>query len=306
MMKHSLSRSLFLLVATTVPAFAQAPQCPEGCVNQMVPSTCPLSTDGPLISASKYRVAGCSASVTAAYGESKTTTCDANPPPGTVLVDYVVREGSATNGHYTVSRLQSGADIQIEKQISEDYDYQESLAVEKGDDKAAAAIRQMKKSHLELVSKYKTNKDLVHVEVSASGHGWALDRKRGWQNIAVALDVVCLAPANLNEQIADRIASNFTTAAIIRNHSTKDYWISTAIVEDPSQGCATATRVVRSLVTKNESRRFELKGGGKEAKLCLLLGNQKPKAKEAMKTACEYKAGDSLVIDDNVTYPCSY
>jgi hypothetical protein len=283
-------------------AFSQ--ECKYGCRPDPMPANCPLAFDG-RVYARTYTVSGCHSSIVKSYGEAGTTTCDANPPAGTLLFDFHATEISSNNGSYTVSRIQGGADINLERRVEEQYEGARKAALERGDSKAAAQIEEMKKSHLDIISKYKTNIDTVHVETYASGHGWDLDRKRGWEDVDVTLDVICIEPSNLGEQIKNKVDRDISTAAIVINRRDSDVWLKTAFLTDLNASCKDIAEGVDSLISAEDvdPRRFELKGFGKEGKLCVLLGDEKISSQDFEK-ACEYKAGETFFLDKSTTYPC--
>ncbi|MGO7155847.1 hypothetical protein [Rhizobium leguminosarum] len=305
-MKHAILVFALSACFLSHPAVAQTAECPV-CGNQTVPSNCPINFDD-TISMGTYRVNGCSVRVAAPYGETRTAFCDANPPSGTLLFDYVARvtdaNGSASRN---ISRIQGGADIDLERRITETYDAQEKIAIEMGDTKAAAEIAKMRKAHLEIVAKYKTNVDLVHAEVSATSDGDWYDKRGASSGIEISLDVICVAPTNLSDQIGEKIRRDVATAGIVINASSIDQWVYASVLEDPNTPCAQSTPPRASLVPSNSSpRRYELKIGGKDAKLCIMVSDKEATSAPDMKSACEFRAGGLLKLEDSTAYPCEF
>jgi|GEM_PF-5754232 len=299
----------FVASFSVFPEVGVAQQCQYGCADQPMPMNCPLTIDAGYVSARTYRVSGCESSITREYGEAGTTFCDATPPSGTVLIDFEAKEISNNNGSWNVTRLTKGANIDLVKKITEEYDSKIKAAQDSGDSKGAAELERMKKSHLEIVAKYSTNIDVVHLETYASGHGWDLDRKRGWMHVAVKLDVACVMPVNLGEQIT-RAVKDRATAVLVNNYDQARHWITTAVVADSQIPCTDANDAVSSIIDPNErGRRFEVKDGAKAYKLCVLLSDRQLKRPDEptlpdFSKACEFKAGDLFEISAKTTYPC--
>lgn len=304
-----LAASAFFLFLTSMGGSAVAQQCTNGCAPDNVPPNCPLNIDGSYVAPKLYSIFGCHSGVVKSYGDAGTTTCDATPPQGTILVDFRAIENSSNNGSYTASRITKGANIELVKEITEEYDAKIKEAADAGDDKAKYELEQMKASHLKILTKYSTNMDIVHVETYASGHGWDLDRKRGWEDVDIYLSVACVSPADLSDQI-DLALKKTATSAVIANQSGEERWVTSALVEGVKTTCSQASHPVSTLIGPAEkSRIFNLKSPGKEFKLCYLIGDSN--ALRSGKTpdfsrACEATAGDRFQIAANTTYPCEF
>lgn len=155
------------------------------------------------------RVTGCRAGVVAAWdgfsAPEKVESCIATLPPSWMLVDLVVRPISSNNGSHSISRFARGVDLEYKKTIDSAYESAIEVAQKIADPKekqeAINSLKSKWKSTLDLYEKLKSNQDGVRLEVRATPHGSPFDRKRGWEEVWVDLLVMCVAPANLFEQV---------------------------------------------------------------------------------------------------------
>jgi hypothetical protein len=113
---------------------SEAQSCPE-CVKPA-----PLNCQATSIENYTMIVHGCEASVIAQWkgwnADSKEATCLANPPLGTILVDYIPSEISSNNGSFSIDKLQKGIDFTYKQTIIEAYESAIDVAVKAGDKQA--------------------------------------------------------------------------------------------------------------------------------------------------------------------------
>lgn len=197
--------SAFIAFATPNTTSAQVCGPDSTCVSG-APQNCKV--DGEKI----FRVNGCRASVTAGWdGTSNPTergSCIANPPRGYILIDHDTIVVSDNNGSFNVSKYVSGLDYHYDQEIDDAYKNALALAGKIVDNQkrkeAEAKINSEWEQHKHLVENVKVNADTVRVEVSARGHGSAIDRKRGWIDTVTILHVKCAAPTDLKEQLVNK------------------------------------------------------------------------------------------------------
>ena len=192
---------VFMLLVTTV---TQAQQC-DKCVGRPIPN-CKVDRE------SSFLVYGCRVGVTASWdgwsAPSRSDHCMATLPDAYMLVDYEVVEIESNNGGMSVSRYAKGTDLDYRRIVDEDYKTALDIAAKISDsmDRTAveAQINGEYKQRIELIEKLKSNKDTVDLMVTATPHGSAVDRKRGWETAEVYLRVMCVAPTDLLDQIKNK------------------------------------------------------------------------------------------------------
>lgn len=290
-MLKKLACAIALLSAPLFQSLAIGQQCPECKVPEGPALDCPLAFDGlPVLRIQEQ--AACRAGVTASYGESRSERCQRTFGPPFLLVDHRVAIHSSNNGNFSVSQFASGTKLEMKEQIEEAYDQAIDLAIKYGDTAAEGSLREAKKRHLDYYLRFETNKDTLALSVSASGHGSAIDRKRGWQDASVIARVICIAPVNLTDQLTANFL-NPPDQLILRNDLRKEQYLAWGTVT-PGTICSTVVQPTITLVhdTGREALRLpEL--NGTFGKACIRLFDSLPVSSGAA-VLCEYSGGTRL------------
>lgn len=282
--------AFFALSTIAAQANAQCPSCdPPPALD------CPLKLDSNHVSLSISKQFACRADTVASYGESRTNTCRRTFGPPFLLVNHSITNHSSNNGSQSVSRYASGAKIEYQEKITEAYDQAIELAGKYNDKAAEGQLKEMKKRHLDLLIQYSTNQDTIELKVEASGHGWALDRKRGWQDSSVNAEVACILPVNLLEQIRAHVALKGEDI-VIRNGGPLPFYMHYAIAEDQSMSCAVAKPALTMRFNRQQGDSFRIPiSNGKIGKLCVHYYDANPDTPN-LSQACEYQPGQPINI----------
>lgn len=278
-------------------SFAQG-QCPS-C--EAAPALdCRINFDGEAVPLTTYKQFGCRADVVASYGEGKVNTCRRTFGPPFMLIDSSVVDHSSNNGWRSASRYASGAKVDFKEQIDEAYDQAIDLAGKYGDKAAEAKLQEMKKRHVALSLQYSVNQDSVELKVEASGHGWALDRKRGWQDSSIEVTVACIAPVNLFEQVMAN-AGLKGDQVTLRNNSPSAIYAHYAIQDDKAKSCSSAKPAItaRLNVRQVETLRVPVNG-----KLCVHYYSKMP-TKPSLSPSCELTPAPPVNIGPTLPAQCA-
>lgn len=298
MLTRTLIKGL-LLLAFIPGAMAQCPSCDE-----RPGLDCKVNFDNNSIYLRSSKQIACQANVVASYGDSRVNTCRRTFGSPFVLIDHEVVDHSSNNGWRSVSRYASGANVNYSEEIKEAYDKAIELAGQYGDTKAEARLREMKTRHMKIALQYSTNQDSLELKVEAEGHGWALDRKRGWQDSTVYANVACLAPVNLYEQLQEH-AGLKGDSITIRNDSGMPFYMTYALTGDSGESCAAATPLitVRLNVSQSESLRLPI-NNGRPGKMCAHYYTKAPD-KPTLVNGCEYSPSNNPVRLQALPAQCS-
>lgn len=200
-----LYRLLPISVALLVSSFslAQEPKCPF-CPAPATP-ICALNIEGN--DAIPQVVGGCEASVTSNWNDGwMSDTCNASVPRGTALIEPVLTIYSQSNGGHSVSRYTKGS-LKFTQDIDDAYKSLYEMALEL-DATYAARIKQDWERHRKIAETWEGTDDAARLTITAKGSGEWWDKWRGWFHAKVDLKVVCLAPANLREQLDKKYSFN--------------------------------------------------------------------------------------------------
>lgn len=187
----------FLGIYATMIALPAHSSCPE-CAGQASP-VCPISWETGGFQLRPQVVTGCVVSVIANWNQNNSDTCNASVPQGTALLDIIPSELSSSNGSWSASRYTAGH-LNYSQSIDDAYKSLYQIALQL-DSQYAAEIKQEWDRHRKIAEDYDSNTDSARVNVSAQGSGNWYDQWRGWETAKVDLKVVCLAPANLADQL---------------------------------------------------------------------------------------------------------
>lgn len=277
---------LFVAVAAflAAPAYSQCPSCePQPALD------CKLNFDGDAVYLSTVSQLACRADVIAPFGETKTNTCRRTFGPPFLLIDHSIAEHSSNNGSSSVSRYASGAKIEYKEQIDEAYEKAIEIAGKYGDKAGEAKLKEMRKRHLDLMVQYSTNQDSIELKVDASGHGWELDRKRGWQDTSVTARVACILPVNLKDQITAYVGLKGDQVTV-RNRTAKPIYAYNATVASASS-CSSAKGAAIIRLNPNQSESYTVPiTNGQPGKVCMHYYDIRPQAGSLAKS-CEYSPG---------------
>jgi hypothetical protein len=199
MTSHWLKAPTFLGIAAIMiasPAHSACPDCPGPAPSPV----CSIEWEGGKYQERPKVVTGCVASVIANWNQGNSDTCNASVPQGTALIDIIPSELSSNNGSWSVSRYTAGH-LKYSQSIDDTYSSLYDIALKLGDKNYAATIKQDWDRHKKIAEQYDSNTDSARVNVSAHGSGNWYDQWRGWETAKVDLKVICLAPANLTEQL---------------------------------------------------------------------------------------------------------
>lgn len=278
---HAALIQLVLLSVVNTPAIAECPSC------EAPPALdCRINFDGDAVPLTTYKQFGCRADVIASYGESKVNTCRRTFGPPFMLIDMSLTDHSSNNGWRSASRYASGAKVDYKEQIEEAYDQAIEIAGKYKDTAAEAKLKEMKKRHLALSIQYNTNQDSIELKVEAAGHGWALDRKRGWQDSSTNVIVACIAPVNLVDQIKAHVGltgDQFT----LTNKSRAPFYAYYGLQDDKTKTCSSASPAVTVRLNPGASETVRL---SKDGKACVHYYTSAPPA-PSLTASCEYPAG---------------
>ncbi|UCV18029.1 hypothetical protein [Ferribacterium limneticum] len=281
MKQYAILTYITLFSVSSAPALAQCPSC------EAPPALdCRINFDGVSVPLTTYKQLGCRTDIVASYGESKVNTCRRTFGPPFLLVDMALTDYSSNNGWRSASRYASGAKVDYKEQIEETYDQAIEIAGKYGDTAAEAKLKEMKKRHLDLSIQYSTNQDSIELKVEAAGHGWALDRKRGWQDSSIEVVVACIAPVNLLDQIKAHVGlkgDQFT----LTNNSSASFYAHYGLQDDKTKSCPSATPAITVRVNARTSETIRLPINGK---VCIRYYNKSP-AKPSLTKSCEYTVG---------------
>ena len=139
---------------------------------------------------------------TARWNGSASNSCTYNPPTGWTILSHEVIENSNNNGGKTVALLAGGSNFATE------YDYE---AVHKsmidilaqytskdGKNEYRAKWDQEFRNNVRLARNYSTSHNTIYLEVSANGHGNFWDQKRGWIDVTVKAELLCIGDNDQN------------------------------------------------------------------------------------------------------------
>jgi hypothetical protein len=197
-----------------------------------------------------------------------------------------LNDHSSNNGWRSVSRYASGAKVNYKEQIEEAYDQAIEIAGKYGDTAAEATLKEMKKKHLELAVNYSTNQDSIELKVEAAGHGWALDRKRGWQDSSVDVIVACIAPVNLVDQIKAHVGLQGDQITLTNKTGTA-FYAHYVLQDDKAKACTASSAAITLRVNAGGTETIRLPVNGKA---CVHYYS-KAQSKPSLANSCEYTAG---------------
>jgi hypothetical protein len=288
--KVAILGTFFGLSATLV--YGQCPSC-----DTPPALDCRINFDGNYVGLQTFKQIGCRADVIASFGESKVNTCRRTFGSPFLLVDMALVDHSSNNGSRSLSRYASGAKVDYKEQISEAYDQAIELAGKYGDTAAEAKLKEMKKRHLEISLQYSTNQDSIELKVEAAGHGWHLDRKRGWQDSSVEAIVACVAPINLLDQVKAHVGLKGDQVSI-RNVGQSPFYVQYALAEDASAKCDTVKPTLNLRLNSRQVETYRIPAlNGKPGKICVHY-YKKPPNGSLFDTSCEYVADTAIEIAD--------
>lgn len=116
------------------------------------------------------------------------------PPPGWVIKETEVIVHSSSNGSRSVSIIGGGLNLVTEELLDSVYDEALEVAGRNNDKNLEGKLKEKRDFHSKEILKYSSNMNVIQAEVSASAHGSAVDRKRGWDEISVMADIMFLCP----------------------------------------------------------------------------------------------------------------
>jgi hypothetical protein len=152
-------------------------------------------------------VAGCQASCTDSWsGGNCPQACVATAPPGYVIVNHRVTIKSNNNGGHSASRVAAGQTFDYKRRVEQAYSYEIDAAGKAGNKGAEAKLKQEMNSAIAEAESFASSHQAVRLNVSASKHGSMFDQKRGWFDGVVELQVRCVVPQNLEDQLMRKYA----------------------------------------------------------------------------------------------------
>jgi hypothetical protein len=281
----------FLIGSISLPTFVEAacPDCP-----QPGSPICAVKWEGP--SPVPTTVTGCYASVVSNWDDGwKTESCNASVPQGSALQNVFRSEISSSNGSYTVSRFTTGS-MKYTEQVDEAYKSMYEAAVEYGDKNYAAQIKREWDRHRQLAQTWEGTSDAARLTVTAKGSGNFWDQWRGWETAKVDLQVICIAPANLRDQIEktlnfDQFAAKSGQYVAIANDTATNLY---GLVQPLAQGkmaCSEAAGTSSGFtVEKSLQKNFRVNNDDptvvKNQGMCMVLGRTKPPGYADFSKAC--------------------
>ncbi len=150
-------------------------------------------------------IAGCEANCTASWeGSNCPQSCTAAPPPGFIIVNHRSRAISQSNGGHSISRIAAGQTFDYTRAVQQAYKYALDLAGEKGRDALKGRISQDMAQAVNEAERFSSSHQMLRLTVSANKHGSFVDRRRGWSHHVAEMLVRCVAPADLQRQIAQK------------------------------------------------------------------------------------------------------
>lgn len=281
-----------LFVAAAAAAFLSAPAFAQCAACAGAPLDCPLKFDSAHVSLPTYTQNVCRASTTAQYGKTNFNSCRRTFEPPFWLVDVSTHELSSNNGSFSISTYASDTDIDFQEEIKAAYQQVKEIAGKYNDSAAQGKIDEIMNNHLNWVRKFKNNKPTVELKVEASGHGWDLDKKRGWQDTAVTATVACVLPVNLKDQLLSHLGIKGDQVAL-RNRIGKAVYAYHATVDSPTASCASAKNGALIRLDNNQSEVYAMPvANGQAGKLCVHYHNARPDSKDlSFSKSCEYSPG---------------
>lgn len=265
----------------STPVWANCPSC------EAPPALdCRINFDSMAVPLTTYKQFGCRADVVASYAESKVNTCRRTFGPPFMLIDMKLNDHSSSNGWRSVSRYASGAAVDYKEQIEEAYDQAIDIAGKYGDTAAEAKLKELKKRHLALTVQYSTNQDSIELKVEAAGHGWFLDRKRGWQDSSVDAIVACIAPVNLIDQIKAHVGLKGDQVTVI-NNTGASFYLYYVLQDSRTESCADLSNGITVRVNDRGAETIRLPVDGKA---CVHYYSENP-TKPNLVSSCEYIGG---------------
>jgi hypothetical protein len=94
------------------------------------------------------------------------------------------------------------------EEVDQTYKAMYEAALEMGDTNYAASIKKQWDDHRKIAQSWEGTSDAIRVTVSAKGSGDWWDRWRGWEDVSADLQVICIAPANLRDQVEKKFGFN--------------------------------------------------------------------------------------------------
>lgn len=307
---HCRTVAMVVSLAMGLPSTSVGTQTCAACSGQASP-VCPITWENGF-QAVQNIVGGCAVSVASAWSDGwKTETCDVSVPEGTVLVDVLFTEQSNNNGDYTVLQYTSGH-IKYSQAVDEAYISLYKTAIEIDGD-YAASIKQYRDRHLKIAEGYDSNVDTVRLSVRAKGSGNFWDQRHGWEVAKVDLRVVCIAPANLTEQLTkllgfDKYAQKSQQYVSIYNDTGGPVYGLAQPLPVGKTTCAAASGVSSEFeVDDKQQRSFQVNHDSTELKneaMCIVLGRINPPGYSDFSKACMVKTASLTNLSDSSLSRC--
>jgi hypothetical protein len=147
-------------------------------------------------------ISGCEASCTDSWeGGNCPQSCTATPPPGFVIVDHRSIDKGNNNGGFNVSRVAAAQKFSYKRNVEQAYKTALNLAGKANKKSVQGAIKQDMSSAIKEAESFDSTHQLVRLSVNASKHGSIIDKKRGWSHREVQIEVRCVTPKNLEQQL---------------------------------------------------------------------------------------------------------
>jgi hypothetical protein len=181
------------------------------------------------------------------------------------------------------------------EEIDQTYKAMYEAALEMGDTTYAARIKKEWDDHRRIAQTWEGTSDAIRVTVSAKGSGDWWDRWRGWEDVSADLQAICIAPANLRDQVEKRLGFNAYAAKseeyiALENDLPADVYGLAQPLPKGQTACTSATgmssRIIVDKALQKNVRINEPTTNPKNQGMCIVFGKTKEPGYADFTKAC--------------------
>ena len=149
-------------------------------------------------------IAGCRVSCRHEWGSTTCpNSCIASVPPGFALINHRRVEWSNRRGSDSVTRVSQGQTFSYENDIKESYSRAMQAAARAGKSDVEANLKAEMDRAVSVAQRIFSSHQAIRIEVNANRPPNPIDGAN-WRDVEVVLNVVCLVPPNMTEQLLER------------------------------------------------------------------------------------------------------